>query len=127
MAGHGSKLPRKTEAVVAALLTEGTIEQAADKAGVSARSIKTWLQLPEFQAAYLEAGQQLVQNAIGRLQEGTGEAVDTLRTLLACNHMPTRARAALGMLDYAYKGMELLNLAQRVEDLERAVREGKGR
>jgi hypothetical protein len=55
MAGHGSKLDRKQEEAIAALLTHRNIEEAAGAAGIGARTLLRWLKIPEFQAAYRQA------------------------------------------------------------------------
>ena len=76
--GHGQKLTRKQEALIAALLTEPTYAAATAKAGVGEATLYRWLQLPAFRAAYDEARRELVKSAIGRMQAGTGQAVETL-------------------------------------------------
>jgi len=73
-----TKLNRKQEAVIAALLTEPTHAAAAATAGVSEATLHRWLLLPEFQAAYRKARRAAVESAIGRLQQRAGKAVETL-------------------------------------------------
>src|SRR5947209_7258500 len=78
----GSKLSRKQEAVISALLTQRSIRRAADAAGVSDRALRTWLADPGFAAAYRAARRQLVQHAVCQVQRATGRAVRTLVRLL---------------------------------------------
>ena len=40
MSGHGQKYDRKQEQAIAALLSEGTVEQAAAKAGVGYATLR---------------------------------------------------------------------------------------
>src|SRR5262249_26118885 len=42
---------------------------------------------------------------------------ETLVRLLACGHGPTEARAAVSLLEYALRGVEVADLAQAVEEL----------
>ena len=127
MAGHGEKRSRKQEAAIAALLTEPTIEAAAAKAGVGSRTLREWLQLPDFAAAYREAHRRLVERTVARLLAATDKAVDTLTQLMDSDHNASRARAALGVLDHASKGAELLDLDARLAALEARMAEGVGK
>ena len=89
-----TKLNRKQEALIAALLTEPTHASAATRAGVSEATLHRWLHLPEFQAAYRQARRQLVETAIGRLQQASGKAVDALeRDCLASQPRVSRSRS----------------------------------
>jgi hypothetical protein len=106
MNGHGQKLTRKQEAVIAALLTEPTHAAAAAKAGVSEATLHRWLRLPAFQGAYRQARRELVEGAVGRLQAATGQAVDTLVAVAKDGEKAgDRVRAAVALLDYAFRGL----------------------
>jgi hypothetical protein len=124
----GGNKTRQREQAIAALLTEKTVEDAASKARVSARTLKGWLADPDFAAAYRAARRQLVEGAVGRLQAAAGKAVDTLEQLLDCAHAPTRARAALGILERSVQAVELTDVLTRLDAMEQALRElAKGR
>jgi hypothetical protein len=125
--GHGAKLGRKAEALIAALLTEATQEAAAVKAGVSVRTAANWLRLPEFVAAYRTARRQVVEQAVARLQQAGADAVAALVRNLTAKRASARTRAADLILSYATKGIELIDLAERVEALETVARAKSGR
>ena len=111
MRGHGQKLTRKQEAVIAALLTEPTHAAAASKAGVSEATLHRWLRLPEFQFAYRRARRELVEGAIGRMQAATGQAVDTLLAVCKVGAKDgDRVRAAAVLLDHAFRGIEMADV-----------------
>jgi hypothetical protein len=93
-----SKLRRKTEAAVAALLTEPTHAAAAARAGVAESTLHRWLRRPEFQAAYRAARERVVDEAVGQLQRAAGEAVATLRANLAGPRPADQIRAAVAIL-----------------------------
>jgi hypothetical protein len=119
------KSNRKQEALIAALLTEPTHAAAAVKAGISEATLHRWLRLPDFQTAFREARRRIVETAIGRLQQAAGKAVDTLERNLGCGHAGNEIRAALGVLDHAVKAIELLDLVERVDELERLMKESR--
>jgi transposase-like protein len=120
--GHGQKLGRKQEAAIAALLSQRTVEDAARVAGVGARTLFRWLELPEFRQGYLQARRQAFGQASARLQQATGAAVSVLLTLMLDANAPaaSRVRAAHSVLDLAAKALELDDIEVRVRQLEEA-------
>jgi len=64
-----------------------------------------------------------VINNYGRLL--SAKAVKTLRDCLDSPKEGDRIRAATAILDRAVQGVELLDLAERIEELERRERERK--
>src|SRR5918997_1873267 len=104
----GSKRLRKEEAAIAGLLTEPTIAAAAAKAGVSESTLVRWLQEPTFKAQYRAARREVVEGAIGRLQQAATQAVDTLTRNLTCGVPAVEVGAARTVLDQALKAIELV-------------------
>ena len=104
--GHGQKLTRKQEALIAALLTEPTHAAAAAKAGVSPATLYRWLHVPAFRSAYRQARRELVDAAIGRIQAATGQAVDALLAVARQGRRDgDRVRAAVALLNHAFRGL----------------------
>ena len=124
--GEGGKRPRQEEVAIAALLSEPTIAEAAQKAGISKSTLLRWLQEPAFKARYRAARRSVVEGAIGRLQQAATLAVDALTRNLTCGTPAVEVGAAKAMLDYAIKAVELVDLAERVEQLEEAAAVRKG-
>ena len=119
--GHGSKRPRQTEAAILALLAEPTIEAAAGRAGVSKSTLLRWQQNPSFRDRYRAARRAIVEGSIGRLQQATGAAVEALQRNLTCGVPAGEIAAAKAIIDQALRGVELVDLAERVEALEQAA------
>jgi hypothetical protein len=116
-----TKIGRKGGAVIAALLTEPTHAAAAAKAGVSEATVQRWLRDPAFAAAYRAARRAVVESAVGRLQQAAAKAVDALERNLTCGQAGAEIRAAVAVLDKAAWGVEFLDMAARLEDLERGL------
>ena len=74
MTGHGAKFGRKMEAAIAALLSRPSIEDAARVAEVGEKTLRRWMQEPQFKMRYLQARREGVGQAIARLQQATGAA-----------------------------------------------------
>ena len=53
--GHGTKYGRKKEELIAALLTQKNHEEAAHAVGIDLKTLKRWMQLPEFIEDYRRA------------------------------------------------------------------------
>jgi hypothetical protein len=116
--GHGDKLSRRQEQAIAALLAEPTVEAAARAAGVCHRTLKRWLTLPDFAAAYAAARRQVLEGSVAQLLASTGLAVQALRDALDASRAADRIRAAVAILVQCNRGVELLDLESRVAALE---------
>jgi len=123
VAGHGAKLERRQEAAIAALLSEPTVEAAARKAKVAYSTLKGWLRLPEFQAAYRQARADVLERTVSCLLATCGKAVERLARNLDSKDDQAANRAALGILDHAVRGVEATDVLARLEAMERALAE----
>ena len=117
--GHGDKLSRKQEQAIAALLAEPTIPAAAKVVGVSESTLWRWLQQASFRARYRAARTHVVDAAIGTLQRATTKAVAALERNLECGQPSVEVSAARAILDGAMRALELFDLAERIDALER--------
>src|SRR5438132_9319517 len=63
---------------------------------VGETTLYRWLQLPGFRAAYRQARRELVDGAIGRIQAGTGVAVEAL-----LDRKSTRLNSSHTVISYA--------------------------
>jgi hypothetical protein len=98
-----TKLNRKQESAIAALLTAPTHAAAAAAAGVGEATLYRWLKLPEFRWAFRNARRRLVDDAVVRLQAATGRAVDALERNLTAGQPAVQVRAAVAVLDQLVK------------------------
>ena len=116
MTGHGSKFERKAEQAIAALLTRPSIEDAARVAGVSEKTIRRWLQEPQFNARYLQARRDSVHQATARMQQATGAAGTIILKLMTDPKVPpaVRLRVAECVFEHAIKGVELEDIEARL-------------
>jgi hypothetical protein len=121
--GHGDKLSRKMEAAIAALLTQPTVEAAARVADVSERALRKWMRLPEFKAAYAAARGEVLERTVVLLVGAGRQSVETLQLNLAAEKPSDQIRAACALLEYASRGVELLDLAERLAEVERRLAE----
>ena len=120
----GTKLTRKAEQAIAALLEHSTIAEAAKACGVSERSLWRWLQREDFQRRYREAQRAVVDSAITKLQAATVRAVETLERNLNCGNFFAENAAAQAILTHSFKAVELVDMKERLRRLE-ALADGR--
>lgn len=112
---------------MAALLTSSTQAEAADKAGLSERTIRSYLSDPGFAAEYAQRRQELLTAATAQLQQSLAAAVAALRDILQDDENSATARiaAAKVLLENGLKYSELCDLFRRMEAVENALKQGE--
>ena len=113
-------MPKQTnkEKALNALLNTNSIADAAKACGLSEKTLYRYLEDEDFQKEYRKARRSLVERSIGQIQTATSEAVETLRRNLHCENPSVEVRAAQIILDAASKGIETLDILERLEILE---------
>ena len=123
MEQNRNKLSRNQEKALAALLSQPSVHDAAQAVGVGERTLWRWLQANDFKEAYRKARSQLVSRAIAHIQAGMGDAVRTLKDIIADKNAPptVRVSAAKAMIDFGMKGIEIEDLEYRVSELQKRI------
>ena len=123
MKASSQKLSLRQERAISALLIHPTMSKAAAAAEVGEVTLWRWLRLPYFKEQYQLARRQAVSQAVGHLQGACSAAVLALTEISQDVNSPASARvsAAKSILELALKGVELEDLADRVEHLELQV------
>ena len=113
-------LTARHERAIIALLNEQTIGKAATTAGVSERTLYRWLDDPGFSRAYRKARREAFGQAIALTQRYAPLAVNTLAKIMTDQDAPAHAKAsaATTLLRFGREGLELDDLAARIEALE---------
>lgn len=113
----------KQEKLITCLLTERTIEQACQKAGVGVVTYWRWMKQPAFLRAYRTSRRGILEGVVARLLGLTVAAVDCLERNLDCENPSVEIRSAALILDQAVKGIEVLELEGRIETLEALMKD----
>jgi hypothetical protein len=121
--GHRRKRIHRQEAVIAALLQQPTVGDAARAAGVGEKTVRRWLQDETFLRAYRAARRGIVDSALLRLQQCTASAVLALHRNLTSAPPAVQVQAAKIILEHAVRALETGDLLTRLEALERQVAE----
>ena len=123
MNARHSKIGRKGQQAIAALLSEPTHEEAARKAGISLAALQRWLNDPAFKEAHRQARQQAFDGAVFKLESASGQAVSKLVQRLNSAKEGDEIRAAALLLDRAFRAKELLDHEGRIAELETIIAE----
>ncbi|MHB0936817.1 MAG: hypothetical protein ACYDCO_18070 [Armatimonadota bacterium] len=120
--GYSEKAMRLREQAIAALLETTTITAAAKRTGVDESTLRAWLKDSAFAAEYRHARRAVMSKATDRLARACSNAVDNLIDVMAHSESDgSRITASKAVLDYAFKSVELDDLAARVVKLEEAL------
>lgn len=108
------------EAIIAALIAEGTVKGAAISLGCTERTLYKRMKAPAFQEMYAAARADILKTATSKLQGQLCKAVDTLVEIMEDRKSPqqTRVNAASTILLYGARFTESTDLLARLEALE---------
>jgi hypothetical protein len=119
---RSKRINGKQEKLIALLLTERTIEQACSKANVAVTTYWRWMREQAFLDKYREARRGILENAIAQIQSITLSAIDALERNLSCENPSVEVRSAAIILEQSIKGIEMLDVVNRLEMLESLVK-----
>jgi hypothetical protein len=114
--------PRK-QAFVAARAQGMTLDTAASHIGVSARQVRRYSGDPLVKAAVVEAQAEALGDVVRAMTAGSRNALSVLASVMNDKRAAdsVRVRAAMGWLEIAFRARELIDLEQRLTELERRV------
>lgn len=118
-----SEISSKQEKLIAFLVTETTIDGACEKAGVNASTYWRWMQQKNFLREYRWARRSILESTIAKLQSVSHQAIETLERNLTCENPTAEIRAAQIILEQSIKGLEMLDVENRIEMLELLVKQ----
>lgn len=114
--------PKKQKALVA-LLTQPTKEKAAVAAGITSKTLRGYLDDPEFQTEYRKAFVELVRDATRKAQQTLNPAISVLQEIMedGAENGQVRVSAARSVLEYGMKLTEQTDILDRLQELEAAM------
>ena len=104
---------------VALLIASGkSIKDAAAECGAGERTAHTWLKDPGYRSLIAELRGRLLNQAMGKLADAAGEAIEVLRASLRDVNPNIRLRAAVSVLDGMMKMYPHVELAEQLVDIQ---------
>jgi hypothetical protein len=120
MSGHGEKLSRKMNDCILALMSAGTLDEAAAASGISPATARRWYRLDVVKAELKHLQEEVVGHSLSRLKLSASEALEVLRSVANDEVSPPSARvaAARTLLDNVFRAVETDDILSRIEALE---------
>ena len=115
-----SELSDRHLRAIEALLTSASVEDAARRSGLSARTVHRYLSSPEFAEVFRERLRARIDVASARLQSATGDAVECLVEVMTdptASH-GVRTRAAVSVIRLSWRWLETNEFEARLSALE---------
>lgn len=115
-------MTRNQDKALAALLTSDTQAQAAEKSGLSVRTLRGYMSDPAFAEEYNRRRLEQVTDAARQIQNRLQAAVAILAEIMTSDQPITAARerivAARSLLEFGLKYTELADIMTRIKALE---------
>ena len=107
------------EKALAALLTSKTRKEAAEKAGISYRTIRVYLQDAEFLAEYRQRKGEIIDDAARRLTNAMQKAIDVLENATDGKKVKDAAlKASRLVLEYSARFITISDIMARLDAME---------
>lgn len=117
-----TELTSRQQRAVQALLTARSMQDAAQEAGISSKTLYRWLMLPAFKAALRTAENEATTHITNRLRAGLEKSLDTLEYLIDQGRSEAaRRQAAVSWFDIWFKLLELREFDERLTALEERI------
>lgn len=110
------------EKIITALLTSDTQKEASAKAGISDRTLRSYLANPVFNAEYQRRKQKVLLDATRQIQTNLKTAINALKDIITSKDSSDGAKisASRALLEYGLRYTEIADIMTRLEVLEQA-------
>jgi transposase-like protein len=118
--GHGAKFDRTKEKAIAALLSQPTVDRAAQAADINTKTLQRWMRIPQFDQEYRKAYWDMFSQLTAQFQNVRPFALSRLRNRMTDLSAPatTRVSAAAAVLQFTAETLaDAENLLLRVQRL----------
>lgn len=120
---NGGEKVVQREKAIAALLESNTQAEAAEKLGITTRTLRGYLADPEFEAEYRKKKSELVADATRQIHACYACAIQALRNIIESSFSSDSAviSAARAILEYGLKFTEATDILTELEELREAA------
>lgn len=114
-------LTQKQNRALIALLTQPTREKAAEAAGITSKTLRTYLEDNAFLEAYKSALAEMVEDAVAQGKQCLNPAISTLREIAEDRTQQAQARvsAARSLIEYTMRLNEQVDILEQLRELEK--------
>lgn len=113
------------EKALLALLNASSIVEASEQSGLSQETLYRYLKDEDFKAEYRRLQREQFEQSASLIQQKREKAIETLEKNLTCGQPGAEIRAAQIILEQSQKGIETMDILERLERIEAIQGEGK--
>ncbi len=121
-----SRLSRRQIRAIPFFVFARNIEEGARNSKIGRNTFTRWMKNEAFRQEFHRVRDEILQEAIGRLQLSLHRAVDVMADLLEAQEKTIRLRAAQGIIENFFKIKETNEFEERLEKIEAVLFEKKG-
>lgn len=118
-----SELNERQKKIMTYLLCCRTVQEAAQKAGVRLATVFKWLKDPIFKQELDRLREEVVSDVVDRLKIHCMKATEVLVDLMESENETIRRGSANDILNHTTTFVEMRDLENRLESLEKAIKE----
>ena len=112
------KLSARQRLALPVIAAEPTIDGAAEKIGVTRKTVYEWLKQDSFKQALEEARKDYVENAFRTMRLAAKQAADKIVKHMDCSDEKVSLRAAEDIIEFAKEFISLEDHERRIKELE---------
>ena len=120
---NGQDINQKQKRAVAFLVAAKDIESGCRAAGISTTTYYDWIKNPVFADAIDTQRNYIINEAMQRLRQGIGAAVDKLLALVNSDNEEVARKASTSIVEIALKMRESEEIEDRIESIEKIILE----
>ena len=120
---NGQEINPKQKRAIAFLVAAKDIESGCRAAGISTTTYYDWMKNPVLAEAIDIQRNTLITDAMQRLRQGIGAAVDKLIALVKSENEEVARKASTSIVEIALKMRESEEIEDRIESIEKIVLE----
>jgi transposase len=125
MKRDNGKLSARQRLALPVIAGEPTIEGAAERIGVTRKTIYEWLKQEPFRLALEEARKEFVESAFRTMRLAAKQAADKIVKHLDCTDEKVSLRAAEDVIEFAKEFISLEDHERRIKELEERLEEAQ--
>ncbi|MGA2775654.1 MAG: phBC6A51 family helix-turn-helix protein [Candidatus Omnitrophota bacterium] len=115
------KLTTRQLVVINHLICASSIEEVSRNAKVSKPTLYKWLKDEAFKAELKRQRDEVVKESLNRLKHATMKATEGLIKLIDSSRPELRRWVCKDIIDYALKSVELEDIEERLDKVERVI------
>jgi len=118
---EGNNLTNRQLLAIGQIIASKTLEEACRKAKISKGTLYAWLKDEAFRAELKHQRDEVLREALNLLKYALSKAVENLIDLMDSKQPYIKHRACKDIIEYSLKSIELENIEERLDKVEKII------